>query len=78
KIFNKHIPPEGGNPGEDYNCRCWAEPYKPEKTAGKQQLVDLSGLDKIHMPALSAHSIITKTLVFSKKRLYSKTNKQLL
>ena len=45
KIFNKHIPPEGGNPGEDYNCRCWAEPYKPEKVAGKQQLVDLSGLD---------------------------------
>ena len=45
KIFNKHIPPEGGNPGEDNNCRCWAEPYKPEKIAGKQQLVDLSGLD---------------------------------
>ena len=31
KIFNKHIPPEGGNPGEDYNCRCWAEPHKPKK-----------------------------------------------
>ena len=45
KIFNKHIPPEGGNPGEDYNCRCWAEPYKPEKITDKQQLVDLSGLD---------------------------------
>lgn len=45
KIFNKHIPPEGGNPGEDYNCRCWAEPYRPEKTADKPIIIDLSGLD---------------------------------
>lgn len=28
KIFNKHIPPEDGTPGEAYNCRCWAEPKK--------------------------------------------------
>lgn len=39
-IFNKHIPPEGGNPGEDYNCRCWAEPYEPEKYKNKQMVVD--------------------------------------
>lgn len=44
-IFNKHIPPEGGNPGEDYNCRCWAEPYEPEKYKNKQMVVDLGGLD---------------------------------
>ena len=31
EIFNWHVPPEGGHPGEDYNCRCWAEPYEPEK-----------------------------------------------
>ena len=45
KIFNKHIPPECGNPGEDYNCRCWAEPYKPERYADKPMIVDVSGLD---------------------------------
>lgn len=45
KIFNKHIPPEGGNPGEEYNCRCWAEPYKPEKSTNKPIKVDMSGLD---------------------------------
>ena len=46
KIFNKHIPPVDGNPGEDYNCRCWAEPYKPEKNdrLGITAKVDLSGL----------------------------------
>ena len=46
KIFNKHIPPEGGNPGEDYNCRCWAEPYKPQKVEklGITAKVDLSAL----------------------------------
>ena len=43
KIFNKHIPPEGGNPGEDYNCRCWAELYKPERYADKPMIVDVSG-----------------------------------
>lgn len=25
KIFDFSYPPDGGNPGEDYNCRCWAE-----------------------------------------------------
>ncbi len=27
--FSWDRPPEGGNPGEDYNCRCWAEPINP-------------------------------------------------
>ena len=31
KVFNEHIPPTGGNQGEDYNCRCWAEPYNAKK-----------------------------------------------
>ncbi len=40
KIFAWDNPPETGNPGEDYNCRCWAEPYKEGKTEYVQQ--DLS------------------------------------
>lgn len=44
EIFNWHVPPEGGHPGEDYNCRCWAEPYKPERYADKPMIVDVSGL----------------------------------
>lgn len=27
------------------NCRCWAEQYRPEKTADKPIIVDVSGLD---------------------------------
>ncbi|MET0155760.1 MAG: phage minor head protein [Rickettsiales bacterium] len=27
KIFAGEDPPETGHPGEDYNCRCIAEPY---------------------------------------------------
>ncbi len=30
KIFRWDNPPEGGHPGADHNCRCWAEPYEPE------------------------------------------------
>lgn len=26
QVFSWNAPPEGGHPGEDYNCRCWAEP----------------------------------------------------
>ena len=32
QIFTWGNPPEGGHPGEDYNCRCWAEVLPvPEK-----------------------------------------------
>ncbi|MCP4393487.1 MAG: hypothetical protein GY804_04365, partial [Alphaproteobacteria bacterium] len=26
KVFEWAHPPEGGHPGQDHNCRCWAEP----------------------------------------------------
>lgn len=29
KVFAWDNPPEGGHPGEDYNCRCYTEPYEP-------------------------------------------------
>ena len=29
QVFAWDNPPEGGHPGEDYNCRCWAEDYEP-------------------------------------------------
>ncbi|HBZ43970.1 MAG TPA: hypothetical protein DEO85_07950 [Maritimibacter sp.] len=29
-VFSWGAPPEGGHPGEDYGCRCTAEPYLPE------------------------------------------------
>ena len=28
-LFRKSAPPPTGNPGEDYNCRCWAEHVVP-------------------------------------------------
>lgn len=30
KIFRWDDPPEGGHPGEDSNCRCWAEEISSE------------------------------------------------
>ncbi len=27
KIFAWKNPPATGHPGQDYNCRCWADPY---------------------------------------------------
>jgi len=30
KIFMLDSPPPTGNPGDDFGCRCWAEPYDPK------------------------------------------------
>ena len=45
EIFNWHVPPEGGHPGEDYNCRCRAEPYEPEKYKKKPMIINVGGLE---------------------------------
>ncbi|MCI5060219.1 MAG: peptidoglycan-binding protein [Alphaproteobacteria bacterium] len=29
RTFSWDTPPEGGHPGEDFGCRCWAEPIVP-------------------------------------------------
>lgn len=39
KIFAWSNPPETGHPGEDYNCRCKAEPYTPEVSESSSQWV---------------------------------------
>ena len=50
KVYNWNLPPVGGNPGEDYNCRCWAEPYKPhEDEVKKGEIVELTGENEIYL-----------------------------
>lgn len=34
-------PPETGHPGEDYQCRCWAEPILPEFIAFQASLAEM-------------------------------------
>ncbi|MEX5729044.1 hypothetical protein Ga0609869_002397 [Rhodovulum iodosum] len=31
RIFDWDTPPEGGHPGQEYNCRCHAEPFLPDE-----------------------------------------------
>jgi len=31
KVFDWDEPPEGGHPGQAWNCRCYAEPYLPNE-----------------------------------------------
>ncbi len=47
KVYNWNLPPVGGNPGEDYNCRCWAEEFdfKKMKDADMVDLLAESGAD---------------------------------
>lgn len=48
KIFAWDNPPPTGNPGKDYNCRCWAEPYIKGKTEYVyQDLINLTN-DTLH------------------------------
>ncbi len=39
KVFVWGNPPETGHPGEDYNCRCTAEPYAPDVDESSSQHV---------------------------------------
>lgn len=39
KIFAWDNPPETGHPGEDYGCRCTAEPHTPEVNESSVQWV---------------------------------------
>ncbi len=40
QIFSWDNPPEGGyHPGEDYNCRCWAEPYEFENDKLREYVI---------------------------------------
>ncbi|MCP4393991.1 MAG: hypothetical protein GY804_06975, partial [Alphaproteobacteria bacterium] len=36
KEFYWNNPPEGGHPGQDHNCRCWAEPIFDDMARGKK------------------------------------------
>lgn len=38
KVFAWENPPDTGHPGEDYGCRCWAEPVNAEEYA-RQTLI---------------------------------------
>ena len=40
QVFGWDSPPEFGHPGEDYQCRCWAEPILPEEMAFQAQLLE--------------------------------------
>ncbi len=44
EIFNWHVPPEDGHPGEAHNCRCWAEPYVAEEV--REFLKDTYGIEE--------------------------------
>ena len=38
KVFSWNNPPESGyHPGEDYGCRCWAEPFDPEDNESRKE-----------------------------------------
>lgn len=42
KVFAWDNPPPVGHPGEDFGCRCWAEPYQPKlEEADFQSVISL-------------------------------------
>ena len=54
KVYNWNLPPEGGNPGEDYNCRCLAEEFDFKKM--KRLDIDFSESDCILLDTQSTLS----------------------
>ncbi len=69
--FSWEDPPEGGHPGEDYNCRCWTEPIVPMQPKGLNfTLIQKPALDPMQdaiRPSLSPLDFIGGVgIIFSK------------
>lgn len=62
QIFLWDRPPKGGHPGEDYNCRCWAEPLVPVTPKGlkdsQNDLINPVPLDGIN-PTISPLDLVS-------------------
>ena len=39
QVFDWDAPPAGGHPGQERNCRCWAEPFLPGANSGADEAV---------------------------------------
>ena len=46
KKFSYDDPPETGNPGDEYGCRCWAEPYMQDKISDQKLLTKIKQSQK--------------------------------
>lgn len=61
KIFSWDNPPPTGHPGEDYNCRCYAEPYR-DPPAPYDPPIESVYPEAILIPALRLRGIIAAGL----------------
>ncbi len=71
QVFLWNNPPEGGHPGEDYNCRCWAElvDYKvPKKNNCEEEEIE-------YINANAAFIIAEQNLNLEKEKLIHAQNK---
>ncbi|MCF8496738.1 MAG: hypothetical protein K9G62_08770 [Alphaproteobacteria bacterium] len=61
RIFVWGFPPEGGHPGEDFNCRCWPEEiaeHKPERDR-----------DRVCLDLMNAHNEVDAKIQEIQKQL---------
>ena len=63
KVFSWTDPPDGGHPGEAYNCRCWAENLEAEKTDREEGRLAMAKAwtkhDDLQYPILDAREDIS-------------------
>lgn len=48
-VFSWDDPPETGHPGQDYGCRCWAEPMEEEGPGLDNSPINLDGIPRIEI-----------------------------
>lgn len=53
QTFLWNEPPEGGHPGEDYNCRCWAVPVSPIYHPWKEWAVNQRAVENLYPDAIN-------------------------
>lgn len=67
--FSWNAPPEGGHPGKDYNCRCWAESlvqeHHPWKDWVKEQQENRALLESPYLQQVGAGAVFFDGAIIS-------------
>lgn len=77
KIFSWNDPPDGGHPGEDYNCRCWAEDVL-DKNATCKKLREKINRAKLEVDAFKQEAETLRKNLLQREREFIQREDELI
>lgn len=68
KIFSWSNPPSTGHPGDEYGCRCWAEPYNGDDVFARDRIDSVYPIETL-IGLLSGAVVLRETVFVLLRRL---------